>query len=51
MVELRGVGEVHRRKNILKAGTRLKEYHRILPTGGLDDVQHGDSMEEIRRMA
>jgi hypothetical protein len=45
VVELCGIGEVHRRENVLEAGTGLKQYHRILPTGGFDDVQYSDSME------
>ena len=50
MVELCRIGEVHRRENVLEAGTGLKQYQRILPAGGFDDVQYGHSMEQIRRL-
>ena len=49
VVELCGIGEVHRRENFLKAGTGLKECHRILPAGGFDDIQYSDSVGYIRR--
>ena len=38
VVELCGIGEIHGRENVLEAGTGLKQHHRILPTGGFDDV-------------
>jgi len=43
VVELCCIGEIHGREDILEAGTGLKQYHWVSPTGSFHHVQDGDS--------
>ena len=44
MIEFCGIGEVHRRENILEAGAGLKQHHGAVPTRSFDDIKHGYSV-------
>lgn len=50
VVELRGIGEIHKRENVLEARTRLKQYYRAVWTRSFDHIKHSNSMNSFRRV-
>lgn len=50
MSDFCGIGEIHRREDVLEAGTGLKQYHRTVPTRSFYDIKYSNSISSIRRV-